>query len=52
MGDADDTDEQPRTPRLYQKPNDYWEVLDVRGVYREVADRLEELLRQQIAQEC
>ena len=39
-------DDDPRPPMLFAKPDDYWEVHDVRSQHPETADELERVLRE------
>ena len=43
-----DPDDNPRPPRLFEKPDDAWEVNDLRSRHPETAEELERLLREEI----
>jgi arylsulfatase A-like enzyme len=45
-------DEAPRSPRLYVKPDDRWEVNDVVQHHLELAERLEQALREFVTASC
>ena len=44
-----DSDDEPRSPQLFEKPDDRWEVNDVRQPNLELADEMERELRARLA---